>query len=164
MIEHCPMKHAARADLLIRYCAGTLDPAQTAEVEMHISVCRDCAAFAEAQREVWESLDRWEPEAVASDFDARLYQRIEQEQSWWRREFRPALLLFRKPVFSLAAASLLLVTVLWMRPADVVPAESVPEVSAGTVDIEQVEQTLEDLEMLTPLNTKVDQAKDSSTI
>lgn len=147
----CPIENNDSAEL-IGYCAKTLDPVREAELELHIKVCAACAAFTQAQRSVWEALDEWKPAPVSADFNARLYRRIEQEQrlSWWQRIVRPAVPYSWKPAFPLAVACILLAAAFLIRSPEAV-VDSGSEARANKVDIEQVERTLEDLEMLTPL-------------
>jgi len=77
-------------DMVVDYCAGAMDAEPRAEFERHMAHCDDCAAMVVAQREVWETLDRWgdaDVPEVSPDFDARLYARIAHEQTApaWRR-------------------------------------------------------------------------------
>ncbi len=107
----------------------------------------------DAQREVWNALGEWTPPAVSGDFDARLYARIRQEETipTWRRFARslfspPVPWAFWKPAVSLMAACAVLAVGLMVR----VPERSDVTVRVDKVNIEQVEQALEDLDMLTP--------------
>src|SRR5712692_1870527 len=91
----CPTK-TSRAEVLLDYCAGTLDAARAAEFARHVEACDGCRRVVEGQREVWGALDGWMPVEVSPDFDARLYARIAQEQAappwrrWLRAIFRPS--------------------------------------------------------------------------
>jgi hypothetical protein len=109
----------------------------------------------EAQREVWSALEGFGAPAVSADFNARLYARIAQEQSepawrkWARRIFQPALPVpMWKPAVSLAAAAAVLAIALAVRTPE--PVQAPKQVRAEMVDIEQVANTLDDLEILTP--------------
>ena len=79
------------ANMAIDYCAGSLEPAQAAEFEHHLSECGDCTRVVAAQREVWESLGQLNVPEVSQDFDARLYARIAQEEAApaWRKWLEP---------------------------------------------------------------------------
>jgi anti-sigma factor RsiW len=144
------------AEILVDYCAQTLDPARAVEFERHMEACGDCRRLVQAQSDVWETLDQWTPEPVSPDFDARLYARIAQERSapgwrqWWWRISRP-LVPFRvwKPAVSLAAACAVLAVafVVHVPGTGGGASQVVPE----KVDIEQVEKTLDDLDILTPV-------------
>src|SRR5580658_3301872 len=77
-------------DMVVDYCAGSMDAEHVAEFERHFAQCAECAAMVAAQRKVWETLDDWGPAEVpevSPDFDARLYARIAHEQTApaWRR-------------------------------------------------------------------------------
>jgi anti-sigma factor RsiW len=134
------------AGVLIDYCAGTLEAAQAAEFEKHIGTCDDCRQMVEVQRDLWKTMDRWTPPPVSSDFDARLYARIAREAApspwirWWRMKWTPAI--------SLAALCAMLAVALLVR----LPAahDAAKQIRPDRIDIEQVEQTLEDLDVLTP--------------
>lgn len=169
------MKHACiRNDprgqqLLTGYCAGTLDPAVAAGIENHIRECAPCRELVEAQRSVWDMLDAWKPSEVSADFDARLYARIAEEQAvpawqqplwkrWIGRIVRPAVpYAWWKPVASVGLAAGIVSVALMLHPADrnAPPvSEAAPVVTASTlpdgVDLQQVQQALDDLEVLTP--------------
>jgi hypothetical protein len=147
------------AEVLIGYCARRLAPAVAAEFEKHLEACSDCRRAVNAQREVWESMDGWAPMAVSADFDARLYARIAQEEAapaWrktLRRFFTPAVPIASwKPAVSLVAACAVLVFSFVIRTPE--PRETAAkQIRTERVDIEQVEKTLADLEILTPAGT-----------
>src|SRR5579862_173534 len=92
----CFKKTGQGAEILIGYCAGTLDPALRARVDGHLSDCPACRQLAEAQQQLWRTLDQWTSPAVSENFDARLHARIAREDSaplwkkWTRRIFQPA--------------------------------------------------------------------------
>src|SRR5690349_2935384 len=111
----CIKKMKDGADVLVDYCSGTLNGPRAAEIVKHIADCGDCRQLVEAQRELWRTLDQWAPPEVSQTFDARLYARIEQEESapvwkkWARRILQPAVpVAVWKPAVSLAAVSAML--------------------------------------------------------
>ena len=145
------------AEILIDYCAGTLDPVRKAELERHIESCANCRALVEKQTELWETLDQWRKPAVSPDFNARLYARIAREEeapgwkNWARRIFEPATpVAFWKPLASLAAAGAVLALALAVYMPQ--PHSTAPQIHAEQVDIEQVARALDDLDILTPTN------------
>ena len=152
---NCPTKTNEDAEILLDYCAQKLSPLQTEEFEIHLKQCTDCSAVVTAQKEVWGALESWTPMPVSSSFDARLYARIAQEQAapawrlWLRRIFQPPVPypLWKSAVPLLAACAVLGVA-LSVRMPDVATQH---QVRAEKVDIEQVEQTLEDFDILTPV-------------
>ena len=86
---NCPMESREHAQWLLDYRAGKLEPELAARLEEHIATCGACREFARGQRAVWEALDSWEAAPVSTDFDRRLYQRIEAQVSWWDLLIRP---------------------------------------------------------------------------
>jgi anti-sigma factor RsiW len=151
----CLQNDPQGAEILMDYCAGTLDAASSAQLEAHFRNCAACNQAAEAQRKVWQALDEWTPEEVSSDFDAgdfdqRLYARIAEEgrEPWWR----PSL---RKPLVpSIAVAAMLILALLPRSPhARVPPPSPTPQVvvTGQKIDLRQVEQALDDMDMLTPV-------------
>jgi anti-sigma factor RsiW len=151
---NCFTQVKSGAQILLDYCAGTLEPAAAAEVNLHVESCDECRRVAEAQREVWETLGRWTAPAVSQDFDARLYARIAREneiprwRQWIGRMTRPALpYALWKPAALAAACAVLAVGFLVREPG--VPAKGV-QIQSHPVDIEQVANALEELDVLTP--------------
>jgi hypothetical protein len=93
---------------------------------------------------VWEALDEWRPVQVSPDFDARLYGRIAAEagRPWWRQVLAKPLV----PI--LAAAAMLALVVVRMPEMRSTPAQ--PQ-SPTAIDLQQVQQALDDMDMLTPV-------------
>src|SRR5580704_2245694 len=105
----CPTE-TANDEILVDYCAGTLDTDRAAEFARHMQACEACRRVVEAQSEVWGALDSWTPVEVSPDFDARLYARIAQESAappWkqWLRGILPPAVPFPlwQPAVPLAA-------------------------------------------------------------
>jgi len=140
-------------DLLIAYSSQKLDGASAAQVERHLESCEACRDFVRAQSALWEALAFWEAPAVSADFDRRLYRRIEQQVSWWDlalRPFRPA---FRHAVpVAAAAAVVLMAGILLDRPAVTVPAIEKRAAQVETLQPEQVEHALAEIEVLDQFN------------
>jgi anti-sigma factor RsiW len=133
---------------LVEYAAGKLEPESAAAVESHLAECSRCHALASAQASLWKTLDAWETPPVSADFDRRLYRRIGEDLrlSWWERisrPFRPMPL--RQAVPLTATACLLLMAGLLLEhPSRIKQAESHKE----KVRVEQVERTLDDMDLL----------------
>ena len=145
----CPIETPESAELLLAYCSRKLDAASTPILEEHLEVCPACRSFVESQRTVWQALDTWEAAPVSPDFDRWLYQRIENEVSWWDMMWRPLRpLLWQKSVPIMAAAALLIVAaVLLERPARV-PSGASRDSQLEEVAPEQAEHTLEEMEAI----------------
>ncbi len=154
---NCPLDIPENAQALLDYGARKLDAESTATLERHMEICPACREFAAAQRVMWSALDTWEAAPVSQDFDRRLYQRIEREVSWWDllvRPFRPLMVRRGLPV---AAAACLLVTagILIDRPAGSPPTPKKDMAQVESVQPEQVEQTLDAMEMLSEFSHHV---------
>ncbi len=150
----CPLQ-SDNADVLLDYCARSLDAERKAMLEVHMEYCADCREMAKAQMEVWAAMDSYEAEAISADFDRKLYARmaeIDRVPAWERfwapvREYlqgQPAW----KPVLSIAAASAVLALV-FVVGGDGPPAPGLePTATIDVRDVEQAERALEDMEML----------------
>jgi len=147
------------AETLLDYCSGALEPAATADLARHLDSCEDCRRMVAAQREVWETLDRWTAPPVSSDFNTRLYARIASEnelprwQQWIRRVTRPVVpYALWKPAALAAACAVLVVGFVVHTPT---PAETGAQIESQHsdsqhVDIEQVANALDELDVLSP--------------
>lgn len=150
---NCPVT-TGNPEILLDYAARTLAPDAASVLTRHIAVCPECARFAETQNQVWSALDAWDAEPVAADFDERLYARIDADS---RRSFWNRLLGDRfawKPAVSFAGAlATAAIAIVFVVPPNRVdqPALTTPEGARAELDAEQVERTLEDLEMLRQL-------------
>ncbi|MEO8028979.1 MAG: zf-HC2 domain-containing protein [Bryobacteraceae bacterium] len=166
---NCPLQNNSMADLLIDYCAGTLDEVKTAQVEAHVGDCAECRKVVDAQRSAWTLLDEWTAPAVSTNFDERLYRRIEAEQSrsWWSRTWQAirnpgfsGLQHSWKPAIPLAAVTVVVAAGFLLRGPSaspdvkaVQPAAEAVSSSAQSVDVDKLDRLLEDLDMLTPIRT-----------
>lgn len=147
----CPLDDADGRSVLLEHCAGRLEPEAAAELERHIRVCPACREFAGAQTSVWQALDGWAAPPVSAEFDRRLYARIAQgEAGWWRRLVRAMAPPARWPAWTLAAACAVVVLAFLLQPRRLPNRPA--DVMAENFEIEQVEQTLEDLDMLRQLD------------
>lgn len=141
-------------DILLDYCSCRLSSELKEVVEQHLAACTECRNLTDGQTAIWNALENWEAEPVSSGFDRTLYRRLETSRpslaGWWNRftEWTPAL-----PV---AAGALALLLVL-AAPRPQAPAHptalAIP--AEHTLEPEQVERTLEDLEMLKQLGGTV---------
>jgi len=99
----------------------------------------------------------WDPQPVSGDFDHRLYARIatEEQRSFWSRLLNS--FVGWKPAIAGAMAAIALLTVLLVpkETASVEPGKRATEIAARTetLEPEQIERALEDLEMLRQLNS-----------
>jgi len=146
----CPLEDEHGVELILAFCAARLAPHQDAELQGHARSCPRCRELMDAQQIVWRALDQLPAGEVPLDFDARVYQRIaaEQDRAWWR------LLLPRKwswrPVLPVAAACAVLMAAFLLKSPDLfsVGRQAAP---APSLQIEQVEHALDDMDMLRQL-------------
>ncbi len=163
----CPIKTQENADWLLEYAAGRLRGERAAQLARHMETCTDCAGFVAAQQVVWNALDEWEPEPVSLDFDRRLYRSIEAARPAsglprvLRRLFAPLQPLWR-PVVPLAAACLLIVAGVMLHAPQAVMGPVDGAVRIERIEPEQVERTLDDMQMLRELAVTPQQGVNSS--
>src|SRR2546429_6442876 len=102
----CPLETKDTADLLLDYSAGRLDAARTTTLERHMEDCSACASFRAEQSAMWEALDAWEPAPVSTDFNRRLWRRIDAvaAEPWYKALASSLRFADWKPVFPLAVA------------------------------------------------------------
>ncbi|MCU1260138.1 MAG: putative transrane anti-sigma factor [Bryobacterales bacterium] len=160
----CPMKSEEQMDRLLAYCAGRLDADTARTLERHMDACSACAAFRNSQSAVWNALDAWETPSVSADFNRKLYARIDAEDAipWYRRWLHGVRPVFAQPALPLAVAALVVVAGFQLdHPARVTQAPRDPVATATTrvsvTEAEQVEKTLEDLEMLRQFDVSSEQ-------
>jgi anti-sigma factor RsiW len=144
---NCPIRTQENRDWLLDYSAGRLDVQRSAVIERHMEACPMCARFVAEQRVVWDALSQWEAPDLSAGFNRSLYQKIDQAQpsSWLQRLLQP----LWRPTIPIAAMCLLIVAgvALHTPTAGVSPVHPRGE----SVEPEQVERTLDDLQMLREL-------------
>ncbi len=167
------MKGREAGRLLLDYCAGSLMAERVTLLEAHIEDCRECREAVTAQNSVWQALDAWEPVAVSPDFNRRLYARIEEEDRTqsplrlWLRGFAVRWSPFPwRAAVPVAAACVALVAVLLIEPLVPVhsPARDDSAAKVERIDAEQLERTLDDLEMLKQLSPRISESGSSHPI
>ena len=141
----CPIQGGdAAADLIVGFCAGTLDPASAVAFERHLEHCSSCSALVLAQRSVWQALDHLPPAGISADFDEQVFARIarfealQASQPWMSWKWRHTL-----PV---VAACIALVAAFLLRNPGPAPVPTAPPQQA--LEIKQVEHALDDMDML----------------
>jgi hypothetical protein len=147
---NCITKNDNGAEILLDYSLGKSvlgksGDVQVAELENHIQGCEECRRVVDAQKFALEALDDFRAPEVSPDFDRKLYARIamnEAKQSFWAR-------FGWKPVLPIGLAAAALSLALVIRTPD--PIDSAPkQTKIEKTDIEHLEQTLDDIDMLTP--------------
>jgi len=149
----CPVESKENVNLLLDFCLGKPGAAAATELARHVETCSACQEFCASCSALWADLDLLEAPPVSPDFNRRLYERIEAEESGVWRKF---LSLFRlpgmRPATAIAAAGMLVVFGVLLQNPFVPDNLPRPLMEAKSdIDIEQIEETLEDLEMLRTL-------------
>jgi len=162
----CPLKSEETVDVLLDYSAGRLDQERSALLAEHMIACADCAAFGIRQTEVWEALDAWEPEPVGLDFNRRMWQKIDAAAAapWYRKLADSLRMGAWKPALPLTAAVVMVAAGFMIdhqKAVSVTPGVTNSAVVSVT-DAEQVEKTLDDIQMLRQLDAAAGNETNSS--
>jgi hypothetical protein len=145
----CPLQ-TEETDLLLDYSAGRLDALRMAALAQHMETCQDCASFGMEQKAVWDSLDLWEPTPVSVDFNRGLWQRIDAAAAapwyvslaeWFRFDNW-------KPMIPLTAAILMIAAGFMLDH----PGSRNAAAGVSVREADQVEQTLDDIQLLHQLD------------
>ena len=169
----CPLKSDETIEVLMDYTARTLDAVQSGLLERHMDQCLNCATFRDDQAAVWQALDAWEPAPVSMDFNRRLWQRIGEDQAapWYTKiGFRNLGLQIRgsawKPALSVAAAVLVVATgfVLDHSGTRTGSPTTAVESRVTITEADQVERTLDDIQLLHQFDTAADGEPASRTM
>ena len=154
----CPSRDAHGPEVFVSYASGELSADALAELEQHFTVCPECRATGNAQKALWCALDEWHPATISPDFDAKVFARIEAgaRLPWYKRlpEFHlpiqawPARYTMRHAMPVGAACAALVAAFLLRGP---LPEMRQGTVRERTVNIEQVERALDDIDMLKQL-------------
>lgn len=152
----CPVGLGQDPALVLDYLDGRLSTESTVRVQRHLDHCADCRRVVEAQRAVREALDLWSPAEISPDFNQRFFNRLEIEEQGRPGAWR-ALVAALSRAFTLrplipVAATCMLVLGVWMYERPVQPdTDARVEPASEQVDVEQVDRTLADMEMLQQL-------------
>ncbi len=152
----CPSESGDSADLLVEYCAGTLNRETVEQLEEHLAICPACRSVCEAQKATWDVLDVWEPGPVPADFNRKVLERIEalNAQPWWKRWLAGLGFSGWRPVAAVAMVAGVLAVVLVLRPdaSPPPPPAQTKAASSEKLDPDQLEQALDDMDMLQHLS------------
>ena len=147
---------AGNEGVLLDYAAGKLKADARAQMDRHMESCSACNQFAGAQQNLWQALENWEPAEVSMDFDRRLFARIEQDVSWWTRLMRPLNPLFRHSVPIAATAGVVIMAGLLLNRPAAVPVAPLPQsAQVESLQADQLQSALDDMEMLRQFNQLV---------
>ena len=145
---NCPMQSHETAEILLDYCARALPADTLARMDVHVAMCCDCRQQLAAQKMIWSALDEFDASElnISSDFDRRLYARIEAEHRdpvWvraWRSLFASGQPGAWRPAFSMmAVAGVAVLGLFLVRLPDAVSNESKSAVNAPVAISAEVE-------------------------
>ena len=160
----CPANDRRGSERFLSYAAGLMSVPERAAFESHMAGCADCRRIADEQKRVWSALDVLAAPEIPSDFDARLYAKIaaENRRPWWQSLLHPGFSFRLSAAAPVAAACAALAVMLVMRSPHPAPVPVQPAPATATVqqklDPNQVEQTLDDLDMLRQLTSPAPEA------
>ncbi len=151
---NCGLKENERADLLLR---NTSEAAAN-----HFERCVSCRQASLQQAAVWQALDSWNVPPVSSGFNRHLYAKIDAvaNESWYERLAASVRPLFAQPAWALGVAGALFVAG-FVFDHRTTRTPQVP-VQVSTTEAEQVERTLDDLEMLRQFDLASDEKETAS--
>ncbi|MEO8661690.1 MAG: hypothetical protein ABI693_24690 [Bryobacteraceae bacterium] len=150
----CPVQSGGNAEILLDYCAHSLDAQRAALLEQHMVECADCQAFHDAQSALWTTMDAWPSYPEPPDFDRKIFAQIaaETHQSRWRQWRNVIETAHMQPAMPIVGACLAVLAGLLFQTTRPAAALGEPPMHAEfrvePSDVEQAESTLEDLEML----------------
>ena len=153
----CPSQSRNTAGVILDYCAGRLTPDRAAAIEAHARLCARCREMLAEQTAVWKALEGWDAGPVSDDFDRRLYARIDAEEralnpiEKWVRSLvaRSSPMSWRTPVVvASACATIALAIMIDIPDGSRLAPPTGSQARTEHLDIEQVERTLDDMNML----------------
>jgi hypothetical protein len=153
----CPLQEGEQAGLFLSWMEGAMTAEESARLEEHAAGCASCRELMDGQKAVWAALEGWEPETVSQDFNRRLYAAsdAEQAQPWWKRAMERAFPFPLRPAVPVAATCLLVIGVFLFQTPQPVELENKQAVVFDRVDVEQVDRSLDDLDLLRELNEEL---------
>lgn len=155
------MTNCPKEDILLDYIAGRQNAVDAAIFDRHADQCAHCAALRTAQLAVWRSLDEWKPTPVSAGFNRELWRRIDAEAKSpsLMHQLTAGFNLWKRAA-PLAVAVALVVSAFVLdhsRQKPVKMQEGAVLVTAGEAD--QLEQTLDDMQLLHQVNVEAAAAK-----
>lgn len=152
----CPMETREK-EVLLAYSFRKLDAAVLSLLESHVETCSACREFVQAQRAVSDALDAWQAAPVSADFDRRLYQRIDQQVTWFERIMRPfQSLAVRRAIPIAASAGVVLMAGLLIQRTPMTPQGSQRDTAQmEALQPEQLVLALDEMDTLSQLSRPV---------
>jgi len=159
---NCPIERG-EPGVVLDYAARKLSAESALAFERHMAGCAECHRLAEAQIAVWGAMDAWNEVPVSPDFNRRLYARIEQEElrqnvlGKWARTIAARWSPFSwRPALPVAAVCATVLTAFLIQSPDRALVRNEPEVKVESINAEQVERALDDMDMLKQLGAVIE--------
>ena len=162
----CPLQEGEQAASFLAWLDGSVRGEEKAALERHALECESCRAVIEGHKAVWSALDSWEPETVSPDFNRRLYAAVDAEQArpWWRRAVSAVVPMPFRPAVPVAATCLLMIGMFLFRAPEPVHLENKQAAVFERVDVEQVDRSLDDLNLLLELSEELNVEPSSKSL
>ena len=153
-MTQCLLNEAERAEILLAAGCGVgeLSGVQAA----HVRLCGSCSEACARQAALWKTLGDWTLPEISSNFNRDLYAKIDllSQQSWVDRIASRMRTWLAQPALAVATVALVL-TAGFVFDHSAGKAH-LPAVVVSTTEAEQVEKTLEDMEMLRLFDVNAD--------
>lgn len=170
-MKKCELKEQERADILL--AAGLGADSLTDFAASHLLECGSCAEAFAGQSALWNRLDAWTVPEVSSSFNRELYAKIDAAatEPWYDRVAAQMKAWFAQPALALAAAALVLVGGFTIDHSGIrsrfvssaqMSTVHAPSVQVSTSEADQVEKTLDDIEMLRQFDLAVEEKESAS--
>jgi hypothetical protein len=162
----CPLLSEETTAVLLDFAAGRFDRARAERIARHAAHCEACVDFIAGQAAVWSALDEWELAPVSPSFNRRFWSRVaESARAPWYVRLADSLRSGGwKLAIPVAAAVLVIAAGFLMDHRNAVPAtESGLKNGVSVIEVDQMERSLDDLQLLKQFDTTVTDANASST-
>ncbi len=163
-MNQCGLKEQERAEILLAAGAGLDHLGETAAA--HLRQCESCSETFAQQSALWNHLDSWTVPEVSSSFNRQLYAKIDASMAepWLDRVARQIAWFFAQPSLAIGVAALVIVAgfTLDHSRSNLQPRNNSASHRVSTSEAEQVEKTLDDLEMLRQFDLNAEEKQATS--
>ena len=170
-MNQCGLKEQERAEILL--AAGAGSASLNASAASHLLVCVSCSEAFVEQAALWTRLDSWVVPEVSTSFNRELYAKIDAaiSEPWYDRWAAQLKSMFTQPALAIGTAALVVVAGFMLDHSAVKPelknsprisSVYAPSVAVSASEAEQVEKTLDDLEMLRQFDLNLEE-KDTTS-
>jgi hypothetical protein len=162
----CPLLSEETTAMLMDFTAGRLDRVCAERLSRHAARCEACADFIAGQAAVWSTLDEWEMAPVSPAFNRRFWNRVADSDRvpWYARLADSLRFGGWKPAIPIAVTVFVVAAGFLMDHRDAGSARpTVPASRVSVIEVDQMERSLDDLQLLKQFDTTVTDAAGSST-